>query len=148
MSPSKVSHRSDAAATSSNSAGSAPSGGPPVLPDGYCPIVATLDLLNSKWALHVVRELMGGRMRFNEIQRRIGSVSPRTLTARLKELEAHGVLRREVRTSIPPWVEYELTEKGRDLNAALECLVVWGGRWMVLEVADCETMRISRNGSD
>ena len=111
----------------------------------YCPIEATLNLLNGKWTLHVIRALLAGRMRFNEIQRRIGSVSARTLTLRLKELEAHGLLQREVLNSIPPWVEYELTEKGLALNQALGCLAYWGREWMA---EGTERREPTRNGSD
>src|SRR5687768_13057740 len=86
----------------------------------YCPVAATMNLLNGKWTLHILRELMDGRKRFNELSRAVGSVSSRTLCARLRALEEMGILEREIKHTIPPWVEYELTEKGRSLNDVLD----------------------------
>lgn len=107
-------------------------------PADYCPVQATMQMLNGKWTLHVVRELMGGRRRFNELLRAIGSASPRTLCHRLRDLEEEGILVREVKNTIPPWVEYELTEKGRALNAVIDSVATWGRVWMADRIADCE----------
>lgn len=104
----------------------------------YCPVAATMDLLNGKWTLHILRELMHGRRRFNELTRAIGAVSSRTLCSRLRSLEEQGILVREVKNTIPPWVEYELTEKGRALNAVIDSIVDWGVKYMQEEVAACQ----------
>lgn len=105
----------------------------------YCPVAATMSLLNGKWTLHILRELMDGRKRFNELSRAIGSVSSRTLCSRLRALEEQGILVREIKNTIPPWVEYELTEKGRALNAVIDSIVDWGVRYMQDEVAACKS---------
>lgn len=97
----------------------------------YCPIAATLDLLTGKWTLHILRELMDGRKRFNEMSRALGCCSSRTLCARLRALEEEGIVVREVKHTIPPWVEYELTEKGQALNAVIDSIVLWGNRYML-----------------
>ena len=102
-----------------------------------CPVAATLDLLNGKWTLHILRELMDGRKRFNELARALGPCSSRTLCCRLRSLEEQGILVREVKNTIPPWVEYELTEKGRALNHVIDSIVEWGNRYMAHEVARC-----------
>jgi DNA-binding HxlR family transcriptional regulator len=106
-------------------------------PSDYCPIAATMDLLNGKWTLHILRELMDGRKRFNELGRALGSVSSRTLCCRLRELEEQGILVREIKNTIPPWVEYELTDKGRALNHVLDSIAEWGMRYMKEEVDAC-----------
>lgn len=106
-------------------------------PGIYCPVAATMDLLNRTWTLHILRELMHGRRRFNELSRALGQVSSRTLCCRLRSLEEEGILVREVRHTIPPWVEYELTEKGRALNAVLDSIAAWGEMYMLDQVAAC-----------
>lgn len=105
----------------------------------YCPVGATMNLLNQKWTLHVLRELMAGPRRFNEMLRALGEISPRTLCGRLRQLESEGVLTRSIINHIPPWVEYDLTEKGRALNAVIDSIVVWGRVYMAVAVAECES---------
>ena len=103
----------------------------------YCPITATMNLLNGKWTLHVLRQLMDGHKRFNELGRALGPCSTRTLSCRLRELEELGLVTREIKNTIPPWVEYELTEKGRALNAVIDSITEWGETYMKDEVAAC-----------
>lgn len=94
--------------------------------DEYCPVRATLALLGQKWVPHILFELMGGKRRFNELGQRIGGCNSRTLRDRLKGLEELGIVRREIIATMPPWVEYELTERGHELGAALADLEEWG----------------------
>src|SRR3954451_21686255 len=103
----------------------------------YCPVAATMDLLNGKWTLHILRELMHGRKRFNELSRAVGACSSRTLCCRLRALEEEGILTREVKNTIPPWVEYDLTEKGRALNAVIDSIIDWASAYMREEIAAC-----------
>ena len=65
-------------------------------------------------------------VRFNEMRRYLGNVSDKTLRAHLKELEADGLIQREVYPQIPPKVEYRLTERGQSLMKVLDQLCVWG----------------------
>ncbi len=100
-------------------------------PDGeYCPIRATLALLGQKWVPHIVYQLNGGKLRFNELAAEIGGCNSRTLRDRLTFLEDEGIVSRHLIATMPPWVEYELTARGRDLGAALEPLGRWGERYM------------------
>src|SRR5688572_12323794 len=95
----------------------------------WCPLNATLGLMNRRWTLHIIRALLEGKKRFNEIGRTY-NINPRTLSDRLRELEAEGLLTRRVISTMPPNVEYELTEKGMALNCIVEALAEWGRRWM------------------
>jgi len=95
----------------------------------HCPVNATLDLLNRRWTLHIVRSLLDGKKRFNEIARE-NHINPRTLRERLRMLEEEGAVRRTVVTTMPPNVEYELTDKGKALNCIFEALAHWGRTWM------------------
>lgn len=89
-------------------------------------MTAALELLNSRWTLHIVRSLLGGKKRFNEIAR-ADSINPRTLSERLKFLEAEGLVTRH---AAGLHVEYELTEKGLALQYVVEAVGLWGSRWM------------------
>jgi DNA-binding HxlR family transcriptional regulator len=95
----------------------------------FCPVNATLNLLNQRWTLHIVRTLLAGKRRFNEIVRENG-INPRTLRERLRALEEEGVVTRTVISAIPPNVEYALTPKGMALNGIFEALAEWGRLWM------------------
>ena len=97
---------------------------------GFCPIAATMDLLHEKWTLHVVHALLLGKKRFNEIGHALGGVNPRTMRERLRGLEEEGLVRRTVLSTIPPWVEYELTEKGRALQGVMDAMARWALTWM------------------
>ena|SRR5579864_7484118 len=95
----------------------------------FCPVNATLDLLNQRWNLRIVRSLLNGKKRFNEIARENG-INPRTLRERLRDLEEEEVIHRHVISQMPPNVEYSLTEKGLELNCIFESLAAWGVKWM------------------
>ena len=98
-------------------------------PDVFCPISAALNLLNERWTLHIVRVLLGGTKRFNEIARALG-LNPATLRERLRALEEEEVVTRTVLSAMPPHVEYALTSKGQALNGIFESLAEWGKTWM------------------
>jgi DNA-binding HxlR family transcriptional regulator len=94
----------------------------------YCPVRATLALLGQKWVPHIVYELMDGKLRFNELATEVGGCNSRTLRDRLKILEEMDIVSRNIVATMPPWVEYELTSRGRDLGEALTPLAAWGER--------------------
>jgi DNA-binding HxlR family transcriptional regulator len=98
--------------------------------DIYCPVRATLALLGQKWVPHIIYELMGGKRRFNELAAIVGGCNSRTLRDRLRSLEGLGIISRRTVATMPPWVEYELTTKGRELGAAMAGLEEWGHRYM------------------
>jgi len=97
--------------------------------DPICPINGTLELLSGRGTLFIVRSLLTGKKRFNEIARENG-LNPTTLRGRLRELEAEGVVERKVISTMPPNVEYCLTTKGMALNCIFESLGDWGRKWM------------------
>jgi DNA-binding HxlR family transcriptional regulator len=96
----------------------------------YCPVRATMALLGQKWVPRIIYELMQGKRRFNELASVVGGCNSRTLRDRLKGLEDLGILERTVITQMPPWVEYNLTPKGRELGLALRKLEDWGRAYM------------------
>lgn len=76
-----------------------------------------------------MHSLLNKPMRFNEIARELG-INPRTLCQRLRDLEAAGIVERNVVSEVPPNVEYRMTEKGQALSAILDSLEDWGRKWM------------------
>lgn len=91
-----------------------------------CPVEAALELIGGKWKGLALYHLSGGTKRFNELKRLAGSVTQRTLTKQLRELEADGLVRRTVYPVVPPKVEYTLTAKGEALVPVLVALRDWG----------------------
>lgn len=92
-----------------------------------CPFRATLDLLEGKWKFVIIYSLLKkGTLRFKELEREIGGITPRVLIAALKDLEVSGVVRRTAYATVPPTVEYALTECGRSLEPILGAIRAWG----------------------
>src|SRR5438270_7416200 len=83
------------------------------------------DLLERRFVLSVLHASLGGARRFNEFRQAIDGIPPRTLTERLRELEAAGVLERRVVPASPPYAEYLLTERGRRLAPLVVALTQW-----------------------
>ncbi|WEK53375.1 MAG: helix-turn-helix domain-containing protein [Candidatus Cohnella colombiensis] len=88
------------------------------------------ELLGKKWTGLIVRVLLGGPKRFKEIKEQIPDMSDKMLTDRMKELESHGVLTRTVYPEMPVRIEYELTEKGRNLEEVITSIQSWGENWL------------------
>ena len=88
-----------------------------------------------KWTLLLVRDLAEGRSRFCELERSLAGISPRTLSLRLRALEEEGIVERRTYAEVPPRVEYQLTEKGRDLLPIIESMREYGMRWLNVDGA-------------
>lgn len=93
-----------------------------------CPVKRAMDILDGKWTILIIRDLLGGKKRFGELRYSLGDVSPKVLAQRLKELEEKGLIRKTIYPVLPPKVEYELTEEGQLLRGVIDSLAVWGKR--------------------
>ncbi|WP_417683869.1 winged helix-turn-helix transcriptional regulator [Roseibium sp.] len=91
-----------------------------------CSVEATLSLIDGKWKGVILYHLLEGKMRFNEIRKRLPSVTQRMLTNQLRALEADGLISRTVYPVIPPKVEYDLTRLGHSLAPVIMALKEWG----------------------
>src|SRR6202161_600019 len=100
------------------------------LPGRPCSVAAALNLIGEKWTLLAVREITFGNKRFDAIAKNTGAPRARP-AARLRTLEAAGVVERRLYSEHPPRYEYELTQAGRELRAVLTVLRGWGDRWAV-----------------
>jgi len=96
--------------------------------DSYCPVAHALGLVGERWALLVVLELMGGPKRYTDLADRLPGIGTNILAARLRDLEAGGIVTK--RTLPPPAASrvYELTEYGRALRPVIRELALWGAR--------------------
>jgi DNA-binding HxlR family transcriptional regulator len=96
--------------------------------DQYCPIAHALDLVGERWSLLVVRELMHGPKRYTDLAERLPGIGTNILAARLRDLEASGIVTKRI---LPPPAAsrvYELTDYGRDLRTVMRELALWGAR--------------------
>jgi len=92
-----------------------------------CPVERTLDLLTGRWRLYVLFRLQQGDMRFNALHRSLAPVTPRVLTATLRDLQAAGLVWRQVAATVPPHVTYGLTDRGRALAPVWHAMAAWQG---------------------
>ncbi len=97
----------------------------PAEPSHGCPAEVTLKYIAGKWRPMIIYWLLQGSMRFNELQRRLGAITHRTLSKTLKEMEADGLLLRRDYGEIPPRVDYSLTPLGRSLEPVLLAMEQW-----------------------
>ncbi len=93
-----------------------------------CVVERTIDVIGGKWTTLILRDLLHGTKRFGELKRNLHSVSPKTLTDRLRFLETKGIVTRTVYPEVPPRVEYALTERGSELGAIIDAMAEWGAR--------------------
>ena len=91
-------------------------------------LAEVLASVGDKWTIMVVGALSQGSLRYNEIQRRVRGISQRMLTLTLKRLEADGIVTRTLFPSVPPRVDYELTQRGQTLRGALVPLHLWAAQ--------------------
>jgi DNA-binding HxlR family transcriptional regulator len=94
----------------------------------FCPVAMAAEILCTRWTIVVLREMVAGSKRFNELRRGVPRMSPALLSRRLKELEAAGIVAREASASDPTLFEYQLTESGRELGPLVEAFGIWGQR--------------------
>jgi DNA-binding HxlR family transcriptional regulator len=108
---------------------------PPVPPpkrhpyDQWSPDARALDLVGDKWTLLIIRDLAAGPRRFVELQRVLPGISTEQLRSRLNRMVADGLLTRQRYREVPPRVDYELTERSRELMPVLGALARWGYDW-------------------
>lgn len=91
-----------------------------------CGIDVTLAVVGGKWKASILWHLAQGTMRFSELQRQFSSTTRKMLTQQLRELEADGLVHREIFPQVPPKVEYSLTAKGDSIFPILEQMCAWG----------------------
>ncbi len=97
---------------------------------GLCPYVTAQKILTGKWTLLILYQLSLKVMRFNELQRALPELTQATLTKQLRMMEENGLIIRTVYSQIPPKVEYELSELGKQFQPVLDALEIWGSQYI------------------
>jgi DNA-binding HxlR family transcriptional regulator len=96
----------------------------------FCPAFhQAVELIGRRWTGAILRAMMSGVTRFSELSATVPGLSDKMLSERLKELESQGIILRRVIPVTPVRIEYELTDKGRDLEQVVQALADWTGRW-------------------
>lgn len=96
-----------------------------------CSLKEVLDIIGGKWAMPMIYHLSKGKMRFKELERSVEGINTRMLVKELKNMEANGIITREVFATVPPTVEYALTQKGKKLLPSIVSLHKWGQEYSV-----------------
>lgn len=94
-----------------------------------CCVEKTLNVIGGKWSFLILKNLFNGKKRFGELRKALPNCNSRSMTICLRSLESHGIISRTVYPTVPTTVEYELTEKGRDLKNVIVALYLWGAKW-------------------
>lgn len=94
-----------------------------------CPVEYTASLIGNKWKIVILRDLLTGTKRYNELIRSVVGISAKVLTQNLRELERDGIIERKVYPVVPPKVEYSITGKGNDLKEVLEYMKIFGEKY-------------------
>src|SRR3989442_14625938 len=95
-----------------------------------CPVARTAEIISGKWTLLIIRDLASGVKRFNQLERSLHGISPKTLSERLRSLEEEGIIFRRTFAEVPPRVEYSLSEKGQDLVDVIDSMRTYGKQWL------------------
>lgn len=97
----------------------------------FCPVFhKAVELIGRRWTGAIIRAMQSGRIRFSDIAHAVPGLSDRLLSERLKELEIEGIVTRRVYPETPVRIEYELTDKGRDLDVVMGAISDWSYRWV------------------
>lgn len=91
-----------------------------------CPVEYTASMIANKWKILILRDLITGTKRYNELTRSVVGISAKVLTENLRELESDGIIERKVYPEVPPKVEYYLTDKGNDLRPIIDLMKAYG----------------------
>jgi DNA-binding HxlR family transcriptional regulator len=94
--------------------------------ENTCSLKDVLEIIGGKWAMPIIYILSKGKLRFKELERSVEGINTRMLVKELKNMEHNGIIKREVFTTIPPTVEYTLTDKGQKLLPSIISLHNWG----------------------
>ncbi|HSB02740.1 MAG TPA: helix-turn-helix domain-containing protein [Anaerolineales bacterium] len=103
----------------------------------YCPIARSVEILGDRWTLLIIRDLLGGRQHFNELERGLPGIPRALLADRLRHLQRVGVLERQVEAG-GRRTRYRLTQAGQELGQVIEALTHWGARWAFGEPDESE----------
>lgn len=101
----------------------------------FCPVHESIELLQEKWVLHIIRSLLEGPNGFNALSRSVGGVNTTTLAQRLEQLERLGIIDKVIESTMPPKTRYELTEAGYELQGVIDSIDEWARKHIAQPLA-------------
>lgn len=101
----------------------------------FCPVAMAAEILGTRWTIVLLRELIAGSTRFNDLRRGVPRMSTALLSQRLKDLEAAGIIEKFPFEADRSTHEYRLTDAGRDLQTVIESIGIWGQRWVSTDLS-------------
>lgn len=96
-----------------------------------CPVQITMSLIDNKWKVLIIGEILHGAKRFSVLKKALPGISQKVLTQNLRSMEASGIINREVFAEVPPRVEYSLTELGLSLEPVIIAMMEWGEAYRI-----------------
>lgn len=93
-----------------------------------CSEIYSINIIGGQWTLSICCQLLNGKLRYSELKRKIPKITERMLTLQLRKMEETGLVKRTVYAEVPPKVEYELTDIGKELKPVMEQLKLWGDK--------------------
>lgn len=112
----------------------------PDCPNRVCPVETTLNIMSGKWKGIILFRLLGGKKRFGELKKLMPTITFRTLTLQLRQLEQDGIVQRTVYAEVPPRVDYALTALGESMRPIIQAMYDWG--------TDYQKNRVDTNSSE
>lgn len=94
-----------------------------------CPVEYTASILSNKWKCLILRDLLTGTKRFNELNKSMDGISAKVLTENLREMENDGIINRKTYAVVPPKVEYSLSSKGEELKPIIDLMKEFGNKY-------------------
>lgn len=94
-----------------------------------CPVATTIQIMDSKWKLLILRNLLIRPWRFNELRKDLEGISQKVLTDSLRSMEGDGIVTRTVYPEVPPHVEYALSELGESMRPIIDAMAEWGNNY-------------------
>ena len=103
--------------------------------NSFCPVYEAINVLQEKWTLHIIRNLLDGPKGFNELSRKVGGCNPATLAQRLDRLEQLNIISKTIHSTMPPRTSYALTTSGQALQEVVTAIDHWGKQYLPMPVA-------------
>lgn len=101
-----------------------------------CPVATTLGLIDNKWKILIIRDILHGPQRFGELKKSVKGISSKMLSESLREMENDGIVSRKVYPEVPPHVEYSLSELGESMRPIIKSMEKWGLNYLSQQEAE------------
>lgn len=98
--------------------------------NNQCPVATTLNLIDNKWKILIIRDILHGPKRFGELKKSVKGISSKMLTESLRGMENDGIVSRKIYPEVPPHVEYRLSDLGESMRPIIKSMENWGNNYI------------------